>query len=113
MLVGVGEKLHIAESRTFEGSVRRHFVGEVVAAEGQLVRVEGVVFIQNRRTLEFERKPGTRTRIYNLGQRLVIGVLPKEFAVAEARYDTNADHRLCVMDDHGHEMDVHEFAGNL
>lgn len=108
-----GDNLHIAEARGFEGAVRRHFVGRVEEVSEAAFRIKGVVFIQNRRTGEFERKPGSRTRVYSVHARVVINILDPAFNVAEASYGTDEHHRLSVLDGEGHSLDIHEFAGGV
>ena len=50
MLVEIGEKVHIAVRRMFETDLRRHFVGEIKAANDSVVRLIGysIVYDKNK-----------------------------------------------------------------
>ena len=45
MVVEKGEKIHVMIRRKFETDLRRHFIGEITAVSGTLVRVEGYSYL--------------------------------------------------------------------
>jgi hypothetical protein len=55
MVIDKGEKVHIVTRRRFEGDLQRHFVGEVLEAQGAVVRIEGYAFIRDRTRNEFTK----------------------------------------------------------
>jgi hypothetical protein len=55
MVIDKGEKVHIVTRRRFEGDLQRHFVGEVLEAQGAVVRIEGYAFIWDRTRNEFTK----------------------------------------------------------
>ncbi len=86
-VVQIGEKLHICNRRTFNGSARRTFIGEVVAIHGTVARLDGWLFVFNPNTNEYDRKSGKHTRIIDLANGANhISVLPPEIRLESLAY---------------------------
>ncbi len=112
MIVEQGEKLHIITRRAFEDDLRRHFIGEVMEAEGSLVRVEGFAFILDTATNSYLRRPERRTRIICLADaNNLVNVLPDHIDLDATRYEV-LDGRLVVTDGTNFKLDVNEFGKN-
>lgn len=113
MVLNPGEKIHVVMRRQFEGDLRRHFAGEVIAASDQVARVEGYSFILDPGTGEFLRKPDRRVRLVSLVDGgLIINVLPAQTDIEELGYRMTGEGRLIITDAREFNMDVNEF-GNL
>lgn len=96
-LLRPGEKLHVIERRAFDGDARRHFVGEVEAANGLAARARGYTFVCNPMTGNFDRREPSRTRIIPLNAAgVVVYVIPGEIDVEAVRYEWVAGNRLVV-----------------
>ena len=109
----VGEKIHIAVRRRFEGDLRRHFAGQVEAVAGSVVRLVGCAFVWSNRKGEFERRPESRVRIIDVADgAYIVNVLPGEVRVAGLCYRISDDNRLILTDGAGFTLDVHEFGSN-
>ncbi len=111
--VAVGEIVHVIARRSFDGDLRRHFVGRIVAAEGLSVRLEGYVFAFDISHKElFVKLDEERTRILNLGDSgLIVNVLPRETDVEKVHYVQEADGKLVVTDGKAFSLCMQEFGG--
>jgi len=108
-VVDVGDKLHIATRRQFEGDIRRQFVGEVTAASDSLVAVRGSTFIYQAGANEYIRLPEERTRIFSLGDSgHVVNKIPRDTKVGSVVYKVGAD-RTVVSDGGSFSMAINEF----
>ena len=108
-IIETGEKLHIITRRLFPDDVRRHFVGEVTRAIGQMCHLQGYVFVFNSGTNEYRKRPERRTRIYSLADsNHIVNMLPREVDVGTLEYRT-IDGRLVVTDMKGFSLDINEF----
>jgi hypothetical protein len=109
-LLRQGEKLHVIERRAFDGDARRHFVGEVEAANDVAVRVRGYTFVCNPMTGNFDRREPLRTRIIPLSAAgVVVYVIPEDIEIEAVRYEWEAGNRLVVRAGHW-ELSLDEFA---
>ena len=96
-LLRPGEKLQVIERRAFDGDVRRHFVGEVEAADATVARVKGYTFVCNPMTGNFDRREPVRTRIIPLSAAgVVVYVIPEDIDIQAVRYEWEAGNRLVV-----------------
>lgn len=110
-VVSVGDKIHVMTRRGFEGDVRRHFAGEVIAFDDRVARVRGHSFLYDQFRNEFVRRPETRTRILGLGDSgHAINVLPDEVEIGRLKYTYSDDRRLVITDGRGFSLDVNEFS---
>ena len=110
MLISVGEKLHVITRRLFDGDLRRHFAGVVTAVEGDIVRLEGYVFVFDTRTNTWDRRDERRTRIVGLGDSgHIIKVIPGEVDLRDLNYQMDATRHLVVTDGKKFALDINEF----
>jgi hypothetical protein len=110
MIVTPGEKLHVITRPLFERDVRRHFVGEVVAANDLAARVQGYAFVFEPQHSRFARRPELRTRIVSFGDGLsVIKVIAPEVAIDQLVYRLGPDGTLVMTDGRHFSMDLHEY----
>lgn len=113
MLVNVGEKLHVLTRRLFESDVRRHFAGEVKAAESLAVRLEGYLFVFDAAKNAWVKRPEKRTRIVGLADSgHVVKVIPSGVNLDELEYRISPDKHLVVTDGRGFSLDINEFGAH-
>ena len=111
-VVNLGDKIHVMTRRGFEGDIRRHFAGEVIAVDHGVVRVRGLSFVYNQFRNEFVRRPEIRTWLLGLGDSgHVINVLPDEVEIERLRYTHSDERRLVITDGRGYSLDINEFSG--
>ena len=110
MIIKKGEKVHIITRRLFEGDLRRHFVGEVLEAEGTTARVEGYTFIFDSTQNDFVRKQGERIRLFDLAQSGFIAcIIPSNVVLHDLRYQLSHQKTLTMTDGKSYELDISEF----
>lgn len=110
MIVSPGEKLHVITRPLFEHELRRHFVGEVIAANEVAARVQGYVFVFESERAQFVRRRELRTRIVAFGDGLsIIKVIPPEVPIEQLVYRLGPDGTLVMTDGRHFAMDLHEF----
>ncbi len=68
MIIEKGIKVHVAYRVLFENSTRPHFPGEVLAADGAVCRLEGYVFVFERKTTMFGKKATSGQRSWTLAK---------------------------------------------
>lgn len=110
MIVRVGEKLHVITRRHFEGDVRRHFIGVVTEAEGDLVRLVGYVFVFENVTNRWVKRPDLRTRILSVGDSgQIVKVIPQNVGLEALSYQLSPAKHMCVTDGKDYWLDINEF----
>lgn len=110
MIISPGEKIHIVSRPLFEEDTRRHFIGEVINAEGDLVRARGYVFVLDRRRERFHKLPELRIRIFGFRDaRLIVNVIPNDTDLDTTDCRVNDQSRLVVSDGKSFSLDIHEF----
>jgi hypothetical protein len=105
-----GEKLHIIERKHFEFDPMRHFIGEVVSISQNVVRIRGRVWVFDMTRHLFIRKPEVRERIFVLGERHVVNVLPAWVVIDDLVYETKEGSVTIVTDNTGYSLNISEFA---
>ncbi len=110
-VVNIGDKIHVMTRRSFDGDLRRHMVGEILAFDDGIVRVRGYTFLYDQFRNEFVRRPEIRTRLLGLGDSgHVINVLPAEVEIERLRYTHSDERRLVLTDGRGYSLDINEFS---
>jgi len=115
MVVNKGEKVHVIMRRFFDEAVRRHFVGEIVEADGAVVRLQGYVFIHDPTTIQYVRKPELRITVVDLADSgYVVNFIPghTDLAKLSYKYVAQASDRkkaLVVTDGDSFSLDINEF----
>lgn len=109
MVINKGEKTHIIRRRNFVDDPRRHFLGEVKEANGQVVRLEGYVFVFNTSKNEYFKKIQKRTTIIDLGDSgYVVNIIPIDINIEQLAYE-NDEKNLVVTDGKSFSLDINEF----
>lgn len=86
-IVKVGEKLHISSRRNFDGAARRTFIGDVVATQRDVVRIQGWLFIYHPEKKTYVRKGRMQTRIIGISNGFNhITVLPPLLRIENLTY---------------------------
>jgi hypothetical protein len=112
MLLKPGEKIHVITRRLFEGDPRRHFAGEVVAANESIARVKGYAFVFNPGPNNYVRRPDLRERIISLVDAgNVINVILVDVNLEDLVYRPSEGNRLVVTDNGSFRLDINEFSG--
>jgi hypothetical protein len=107
--VGLGDKLHIITRRLFPEDLRRHFVGEVVAASGGLFELRGFTFVFNSGIGEYRRRDVAQNRVFSLSDSGYIATkLPLDTRTENVEYKL-VENRLVVTDNGSFQMDINEF----
>lgn len=113
MILQQGEKVHIIIRRNFEGDLRRHFIGEIVAAKDTLVRATGYAFVLDNTTGQFVRRPEKRIRIFGIAESgNIINVLPLNADVESSSYKQSTEGKLIVTDGKSFTLDINEFGSS-
>ncbi len=76
--VKCGDKLHISQCCGDGVGHGEHFAGEVVGVSGELIRINGHVFIYDVSTGEFHRRAEPSERILRLDNTMIFTVLPSD-----------------------------------
>jgi hypothetical protein len=104
-----GDKLHIMTRRLFEEDIRRHFVGEIMAVQGDLALIRGYTFIFNHSTNEYRRLPEVRSRIISVGDAgHIVNKIPRDTEIETISYKTVGE-RLVVEDNRNFTLSINEF----
>jgi hypothetical protein len=110
MLLSTGDKLHVITRRLFEGDLRRHFVGEVLAVSEVGVRIEGYVFVFDTVKNQFVKRLEKRIRLIGfLDCGHIVKVIPSEVKLDELEYRLSPEKHLVVTDGKGFSLDINEF----
>ena len=110
MIIENGYKVHVIYRALFESSTRRHFLGEVVAAEGSLCRLEGFVFVLDPESDLYKKKPEKRITIIDLAESgYVVNVLDPNLILADVEYKYLEDIGRVATDGKGFILDINEF----
>lgn len=110
MIIEKGEIVHIITRRLFEGDLRRHFIGEVLNAEGSMVRIEGYAFIYDTTKNDFMRKPGKRVRIFDLAESAyIVCIIPDNVVIHDLHYKLSDHKTMICTDGKSFQLDISEF----
>lgn len=110
MIIEKGEKIHVMYRALYENSTRRHFLGEVKMAEGPACRLEGFVFVYDKKTTEFIRKPEKRITIIDLSESgYITNIIDKEVNLENVNYKYTQGIGLIATDNNGFSLNINEF----
>ena len=113
MILEPGEKIHIITRRTFEGDLRRHFIGEVRKTSEIAIRVEGYAFVFDASLNQYSKRPEKRTRILGLADNgNIINILPTNANLELSKYVQSKERVLVVTDGLSFSLDINEFGSN-
>jgi hypothetical protein len=111
VLLKQGEKIHVITRRQFEGDLRRHFVGEILAATDTTARVKGYAFVFDAGKNEYVRRPEVRMRIFGLADSgNTINVIPEAVEIGNLSYRLSPEKRLVFTDGKSFSLDINEFS---
>lgn len=112
MLIRTGEKVHVMYRSLYDGASRQHFLGEVVAAEGAVCRVEGYLFMYEPKTSLYQKRPEQRLTILDLGDSgFSVSILPSDINLANVVYHYEEGVGLVATDGEGFSLNINEFGG--
>lgn len=107
MILKIGEKIHVIHRQFFSDDARRHFVGEVRAFEGALVRVKGYLFAMDKASNQFVKRDTLRTRIISLdSEGVIVNVLPDQVQIENITYEYRSIGDLLVTDGSDWHLDI-------
>jgi hypothetical protein len=110
MLIDIGEKIHIAYRMLHEKAIRRHFIGEVIASEGAICRMQGYVFVYDSSNNMFSRKAELRTTIIDLAESgYFVNIIQQNVDIDQIFYKYEKGSGVMATDGKGFELNVHEF----
>ena len=109
-LLEEGTKVYVVRRRGFDGDLRRHFLGEVVAVEGTTVRLFGYAFLYDTGSTSYVRHDEPRTTFVDVGQAgFIVNVVDPQTDIENTRYEVDDRGRLIVTDGGALRLDVNEF----
>ena len=112
-MISPGEKLLIITRRLFETDLRRHFVGEVMEASGDMIRVIGHGFVFNNGSNEFLRIDELRTRLFSMVDGgLILVLLPPEVDLKKLHYVMTRAQKRFLTDGDKFRLNVTEFGAH-
>ena len=107
MVLEPGEKIHVIHRQFYGDDARRHFVGEVVAFDGVLARVDGYLFAMDRPTNQFMKRDNPRTRIISMdSDSILVNVLPREAKIEAITYNYRGPGDIVVTDGSDWHLDI-------
>ena len=109
MIFETGEKVHIVERRYFAEDIRRHFVGEIIMCTEHAIRLKGYVWVFDQ-VKGFTKKPEKRERIFYLGNRLTINIIPAEVDLDKIKYVNVPKKGLVVTGGKQFSLEISEFS---
>jgi hypothetical protein len=111
MVIEAGEQVHVIYRPIFEGSVRRHFLGEVTACDGAVCRLDGYAFVYNSKVTTFERKPDKRITFIDLAESgYIVNIVGQGVVLDEVIYKYVSGVGLVATDEKAFLLDVNEFS---
>ena len=110
MIIETGEKVHVMYRALYESSSRRHFLGEVKAAEGPVCRLEGFVFVYDQKKTEFIRKEERRTTLVDLSESgYITNIIDREENLEMVVYRYIQGIGLVATDNKEFSLNINEF----
>jgi len=110
MLLEINEIVHVVVRRIFENDLRRHFIGEIKAANDSIARIEGFFMIFDKGKNTFIKKPNIRVTIMDLSSSgYWVNIIPKDVKLADLKYVYDSNNKLILTDGKSFELDINEF----
>lgn len=111
MIVNVGDKVHIIYRALYESSTRRHFLGEIQAADGALCRIQGYAFVYDNKAGSYVKKNELRTTIVDLAESgYIVNIVSAEVDIHAVSYRYMEKIGLAATDGKNFVLDVNEFS---
>lgn len=109
-VIGIGEKFHVVMRRNYNSQIQRHFVGQVEAADGSIVRATGYVFIYDELKAQYIKKNAPRTTVIDLAESgYIVNIIPQTVAIDDLRYEVIDRTYLAFTDGAGFVLDINEY----
>ncbi len=110
VIITAGEKVHIIYRALYENSTRRHFLGEVIVAEGALCRIEGFAFVYDNKSTMYVKKPESRVTVVDLSESgYIVNVVNSAVTLSEVNYKYVQDVGLVATDGKSFVLNINEF----
>lgn len=110
MIIQPGEKIHVVFRTTFEGEIKRHFVGTVELCEGILIRAIGYQYsedIKLGRVVNFVKREDLRIRIIPMDSEFIIlNILPPLVDLNNIQYKFDNAGTIRVTDGSDWHLDL-------
>ena len=111
MIIAIVNKVHVMYRVLYETAIRRHFIGEVLAAEGAVCQLQGYAFIYDSKLSTFVRKPEIRSTIIDLAESgYIVNVIDSDVDVEKVSYKYVKDAGLIATDGKGFVLNINEFS---
>jgi hypothetical protein len=76
-LLNPGEKIHVVHRRQLDTEPHRHFVGVVDQYAGGVIRMTGHLYVVDKSTFQFVKRPEVRTRVVSVvSGEIIVNILP-------------------------------------
>lgn len=112
MLIRAGEKVHVIYRTLYDGGSRQHFLGQVVAAEGAVCRLEGYLFTYEPKTSLFQKRPEQRLTIIDLADSgFSVSLIDSSVDLAKVVYHYEEGVGMVATDGEGFKLNINEFGG--
>jgi hypothetical protein len=110
MIIEKGNKVHIIYRALFENSTRRHFLGEVIAADGATCCLEGFAFVYGSKSTMFVNKPEKRVTVADLGDSgYIVNIVDSGVKIDSVSYKYTIDAGLVATDNKSFTLNISEF----
>lgn len=106
MILNIGEYIHVIHRPFFQGDAQRHFAGTVESHEGELVRAKGYLFAMDSSHSQFVRREQLRTRIFKLGDAVIVNVLPARVKIDHITYTHRPNGDIHLTDGTDWHLDI-------
>ncbi|MBI1374060.1 MAG: hypothetical protein GC159_15170 [Phycisphaera sp.] len=110
-VLSAGEVVHVVCRRRFADDVRRHMVGEVMFVDNGVARIDAFLFVYDRSTGHFIRRPRMDRVVALTDSANVVTILPPRIDVESLDYAEGGP-KLTLTDGGDFEMDISEFAAS-
>ncbi|TVO66873.1 hypothetical protein [Denitromonas ohlonensis] len=95
----------------YEGAIRRHFLGEIMAVDRGLCRLEGFAFVYDAKLTVFLKRPERRFTIVDLGDSgYVVNVIDSCVDIDAVTYQYLSNIGLVATDGKSFVLNINEFA---
>ena len=113
MILNNGDKLHVVIRRNFETEPRRHFIGEVKALSGSIVKLVGHTILFDKTKNMFVKNRGLRSTIMDLAESgYIVNFIPEFVDIGDLKYQYDNEKKLVMTDGKSYELDINEFGIN-
>jgi hypothetical protein len=111
MIIKTGEKVLVIYRPIFEDSVRQHFLGEVIASEGSVCRLEGFAFVYDNKSTTFIRKPERRITVFDLAESgYIVNVIDSAVNLELVTYRYSRESGLIATDEREFSLNINEYS---